>query len=180
MTLFLILLRAMMCYVLICAEVISSASIRITCCTVTFKYCWNTKQKGRKQIFLSLCSQGSRESLQWNACIWQVHQHHNRLNWIQLSLHSRTVQVHLPAPLQPSLIPSQSQGAAVPQVSQCDSTEAFARFTPYMLGQHGHHALLWSISHQAIWAHHLTSLLLMSKEDCQCYFPLTLLYVIAY
>lgn len=28
----------------------------------------------------------------------QVHQHHNRFNWIQLSLHSRTVQVCLPAP----------------------------------------------------------------------------------
>lgn len=28
----------------------------------------------------------------------QVHQHHNRFNWIQLSLHLRTVQVCLPAP----------------------------------------------------------------------------------
>lgn len=120
-----------------------------------------------------------RISLQPNACIWQVHQHHKRSNWIQLSLHSRTVQVHLSAPLcsllwsppslkvllsprYPSVTPQRHFRARSPG-SRCT---CWAAWTPRC-------ALLCSISHLATWAHHLRSLLLISEEDFANVFPLS-------
>lgn len=115
---------------------------------------------------LSLCSQGSRESLCSEILVFvEVHQHHDTLSWIQLSSHSI------------SLLLS-AASFEVLQVSRCcwASTEAppspFTSLNPYFLGHQGHHTMSCSVAFPT-WHPGLGSLLLMSEEDFTSVFPLS-------
>lgn len=92
-------------------------------------------------MFLSLCSRGSRESLCSEILVW-VHQHHDSLNWIQLSLHPISS-------LLPSLKSSLSRGAAEPQAPRCDSTvtsQPIHQPQSRFWGHHGHHSMSSSVA----------------------------------
>lgn len=125
-------------------------------------------------VLVLVFSGEQRISVQWNSCICQVHQHHDTLNWIQLSSHS--IPLLLSAAFFEVLPVSRRCWAPGTQVwLHRGTSQPIHQPQSVFVGSAGSpcRALLCSISHLAPQAHHLGSLLLMSEEDFASVFPLS-------